>query len=35
MRNDFEMKQVLTRKINPDSFDRETVLLGNCQTPLN
>jgi len=28
------MKQILKRKINPDSFDRETVLMGNCKTPL-
>ena len=35
MCNDFEMKPALKRKINPDSFDRETVLMGNCKTPLN
>ena len=35
MHNDFEMKQTLNQKIDPDSFDRETVLLGNCKTPLN
>jgi len=35
MRNDIEMKQIQKQKINPDSFDRDTVLLGNCKTPLN
>ena len=26
------MKQVLKQKLNPDSFDRETVLLGIWET---
>jgi len=29
------MKQILKQKIDPDSFDRETVLLGVHETPLN
>jgi len=27
-----EMKQIQKQKINPDSFDRETVLLGIWET---
>lgn len=29
------MKQNQKQKINTDSFDRETVLMGNCKTQLN
>jgi len=35
MCNDLKMKQILKRKLNPDSFDRETVLMGTCETLLN
>jgi hypothetical protein len=28
-------KDVLKKKIDPDSFDRETILLGTHQTPRN
>ena len=28
MHNNFEMKQIVKQKIDPDSFDRETILLG-------
>lgn len=28
-------KQILERKHNPESFNRETVLLGTCETLQN